>query len=389
MTKNGSGALDALLEEEDLNKPAVEDAGAAPKPPMPKTKAEVNKLNSDQLDMLVEAHGLAGQLQGSGPWFDLSTEEKRKVLSGHLGFTGGKKKTVAAITTAEDAATATAVGGAIITQEEVKAVIGTPVAPKDPLAAVASEIESLEDQDAIEAEITLLIKNEGMNEFRLGGLLLKLLEEGKFSGSAANFSDYVLEKWGLEYRSARNRIELYTGVLKSGVPWDTISHLGWTKVKALLPILTPENAAEWVAKAKEYNKETLKQAVKDALAGGTTTGSAPTQVNTLKTINFNVGPDQEELIKEALSDAMAKAKTEHKGVALELICTEYLGGYIKKAAEGAAPAMDPAKVYDPKTVFQHFLKLGNGDRAAALSLLFTDAFDEVFPNVEISMKVKG
>ncbi len=172
-------------------------------------------------------------------------------------------------------------------------------------------------------------------------------------------------------------------------------------------MLTPENADEWVAKAKQYNNDTLQAAVKAALAGdgNVNPNDAKLEQSKLKTLTFGVGPDQEELIKEAVEHAMQVGQTEHKGVALELICTEYLGNTSgmttkPKKADKLVPGTMTLEQHNiqlqsaitdamqPKAIFQYFLAAAKGDIPTAMGLLFGDAFDEVFDSkVTLDMNI--
>lgn len=406
-------AVEALLDSAGPA-PAVTTAEDEFKPPLPKTKGEVGKLSSEQMDTLVEVHGLAMP----GEWHEASAAEKHKLMNVALGFVASKKGKGAAPSGNVVAPAAPAAEGETLPWEDQGPVDLTPkhgqgkaveikkgkvVAPAeelDPIAKTAQDIEQLTKQDDVEAEISAHLKSEGLNDFRLGGLLLRLLEIGTFGDNTA-FKDYISGKWGLKYRKARYLIELYTGLLKAGVPWDTVAGIGWSKVITLLPVLTAENATEWVDKAVAYNNDTLQAAVQASLSSGEAVPQAATmEASKLKTLTFNVGPDQEDLIKEAVEDAMKKGQTEHKGVALELICTEYLGNnsgmkakkpegdYVTVASHQQTLKTVVAEVLKPKSIFTHFLEQAGGDKAAALGALFGPEFDEVFPGAYVEIEFK-
>ena len=137
--------------------------------------------------------------------------------------------------------------------------------------------------------------------------------------------------------------------------------------------------------------------------GGSNPNDEKLEASKMKTLTFGVGPDQEELIKEAVEHAMQVGQTEHKGVALELICTEYLGnttsktsapkkaavpdGYVTTKSHQQTIATVLAEAYQPQNVFQHFLKQANGDIPTAMGLLFGDDFDAVFPGVSVQIDI--
>ena len=58
---------------------------------------------------------------------------------------------------------------------------------------------------------------------------------------------------GSQGRKARYLISIYDNLVTKMIPWEKVSHLGWTKLKDLAPVLTPENVDEWVAKAEKLH----------------------------------------------------------------------------------------------------------------------------------------
>lgn len=191
---NAKSAVEALLDGVTPPAPA-----AAPvddfKPPLPKTKGEVGKLSTEQLDMLVEAHGLTVP----GDWHDASTAEKHKILNVVLGFVAakGSKKAkpvnllenvavaangevvadpdpanVALLEGDEDAAVEAA--GQQMAEAGLNQLMSKPAVadldPNDQLVIAAQQIESLKTQDAIEEALKSRLSSTGLDRFYLGGL---------------------------------------------------------------------------------------------------------------------------------------------------------------------------------------------------------------------------
>lgn len=215
---------------------------------------------------------------------------------------------------------------------------------------ISQEIEGLDDQKTLEARIQELLEGEGLSDFRLGGLFARLQDIGDF-GDAANFAEYVFARFGIKYRKARYLIEIYTGLLNAGVAWEKVKEVGWTKLKTIVSILTPDNVDEWVAKALAMNTISLEQAVKDykaAQAGDEGSGSEPS--SDMKTKTFKLAPDQLETVDDAIQKAKDQSGTDSPSAALEFMSMDFLGS----AKEPVAPLKNKIKELEAQ------LKSGGG-----------------------------
>jgi len=190
---------------------------------------------------------------------------------------------------------------------------------------IAHEVESLTKTKALNLAENLA-ENIEVNYFKLGGVLAKINENSWFEGFNA-FDDFVYERYGFAGRKARYLISIYDNLVTKQIPWDKVSHLGWTKLKDLAPHLTLENVDEWVAKAEKATVVEL-QAMLKATKGDE--GEEKTQKTTddVVKMTFKLKPDQAEAVTQALAKAKAELQTEYDTVALENICAGYLGGTI-------------------------------------------------------------
>lgn len=305
---DGDGAVMAAPETEE----ATDDADATEAEPeatgvaIPTSKTEVHALKMAELPAVHEA--LGSPVEG---FAELDLKGKKQALLDHLFPKGGKAKV--------------SIGGS------------------DQLATIAKEIEDLKTRGEVEDKLGEIAQVEGENFFRKGGLLVKLSEIGDF-GEHKNFQDYVKAN-GIapDYRTARYWMSIYTGLLEAGIPYSEVQGVGWTKIVVLIPVLTKENVAEWVAKAKAMNVATL-QATVDAATAQDTSGSASTAAPSgdIKSMVFKLHKDQTDTINDAIAKAKKNASTESKEVALDLICVEYLGvaSSKKQAPAEAAPAKE-------------------------------------------------
>jgi len=256
------------------------------------TAALIKKMSMEELNAVVDYHNFAAT-----PWLGETAAAKRKALISFLNL--GPKASPAL---------------------------------NDPLMKASNEIENLEEQADIESRIDTLLNTEGMNDFVLGGLLQKLSEKGEF-GDQRSFRDHVEARFEkLKFRKARYLMQLYNGLIQAGVGWGEVSDIGWTKLIELLPVLTAENVAEWVEKAKNLTVASLREAVKAALkAEQSGESTMPVDAEQLKNKSFKLYPQQYEVVEDALNDAMEKGQTKVPSAALEYICLDYL------ASAGKAP----------------------------------------------------
>lgn len=185
--------------------------------------------------------------------------------------------------------------------------------------------------------------------------MLKLISENSWFESYVDFHQFVFDKYGMQARKAYYLIAIYTDLVTKQIAWEKVKHLGWTKLKELAPILTPENTDEWVAKAEKLTVMELIAALKAGTSPSDITGKTSDDVTTLK---FKLKPDQLEIVQAAVAKAKGEIGTEYDNVAIENICAGYVGGVIT----------------DHQTDLKGVMK-GAGWEAVLT------AFDELFPDV--------
>jgi hypothetical protein len=223
-----------------------------------------------------------------------------------------------------------AVAGALVegTVEKVKAKTKKAAAPviTDEIVATAHTVENL-DKDHAFSMARELIEQEGKNDFVLGGILSRIQEAGFWENQGyESFRKFVEDDLSMGYRKAVYLIGIYNGLVESGVPWDAVKELGWTKLKELSGILTIDNVIDWVAKAKDMTVLQLQEAIK-ASKGIVTddgTGEITGEVQNLSTVTFKVHEDQKAIVLEAIEKAKGDIKSEFPAVAMTHICTSYL-----------------------------------------------------------------
>lgn len=199
----------------------------------------------------------------------------------------------------------------------------------DMIEKVANEVENLQEAKAMKM-VPALLDGIDHDYFKLGGVLAVIQVHGWFMNSGhETFRAYVENECGIAYRKAMYLIQIYNGLVASGVKWSQVKHLGWTKLKELSSILTPENVEEWVAIAEGMTVIQLQEYIKQAAAASSQKAddhpddSTQTKVTT-KT--FKLHEDQKETVNEALAKCKNEMGTDADSVALEHICLDYLAG---------------------------------------------------------------
>lgn len=226
---------------------------------------------------------------------------------------------------------------------------------------VAAEIEGLGKVKALHQADKLALEIE-TNYFKFGGLLKLIAKEQWFEGYPT-FDAFVLEKFGFAKRKADYLIAIYTALVDKQIPWEKVGHLGWTKLKDLAPVLTPENVDEWVGKAEKLTVMELMALLKAPAGAGS--GETTTTTTDIVKVKFALHADQAEQVNLALAKAKGEMSTDHDNVALSAICTGYL-------ANSSSVASPPVVALD-----EMFANLGYEK--------VLEVFEKVFPQVNLEV----
>ena len=80
-----------------------------------------------------------------------------------------------------------------------------------------------------------LAENIEVNYFKMGGVLKLINDNSWFEGGSTTSMISCTEKYGFQGRKARYLIAIYDNLVTKKIPWEKVSHLGWTKLKDLAP----------------------------------------------------------------------------------------------------------------------------------------------------------
>ena len=194
----------------------------------------------------------------------------------------------------------------------------------DVLQDMVHEIENLKEGEAL-AAIGQLTEQTEMTFFRLGGIL-SLVQSNQWYTPYATFRAFVEQEHGIGYHKATYFIQIYNCLVESGVPWDKVKTVGWTKLKEIAKVINNDNVDDWVKLASSQNTITLIDTVKKHLAQGAPTAIEDQTSKTVTTKTFKVHEEQKLVIEAAINKAKEATGTQVDTAALEFICLDYMGG---------------------------------------------------------------
>lgn len=240
----------------------------------------------------------------------------------------------------------------------------------DEIVVIAKEIETVKEDKAFKL-IASLMEDSDRNQFRIGGLLSRVQAEGWFQDKGfETFKDFVEASYGMKYRKAMYLIEIYNSLVAAQIPWEKVSHLGWTKLVEVIKHLTLENVDEWLAEIDGLTVDQIKALVTSktkGVAAGLAGTTAKEEAQKTTSMTFKLHEDQKATVREALDKCKHETGTEFDNVALEHICLEFLGG------ESAVKAIPTLK---------ELMETKSAEEVLTL-------FGEIFPDVAIEATIPG
>jgi DNA-directed RNA polymerase beta' subunit len=201
-----------------------------------------------------------------------------------------------------------------------------PVAATDLIVASSNEVENLTKPQALKLAPEL-IEAEGINDFKLGGVLQKIQEEKWWEGDDfESFKDYIETGLGLPYRKCMYLVNIYEKLVAAGIKWSDVKTIGWSKLRFIIDLIDKDNVAEWVKRADTMNSLEIQEYVKGLKTGKKSTDGDEENTTKISSMVFKVHPDQKEMIREALDKKKEETGTEYDAVALETIALGYIEG---------------------------------------------------------------
>ena len=123
---------------------------------------------------------------------------------------------------------------------------------------------------------------------------------------------------------ARALIQIYNAIVESGIAWAQVQDIGWTKLRAIAPVLDKESAHHWIGVASNHSKKKIIELVKQHLtaSGGAVAGSS----TATRVRSFKLHEDQAENVNAAIEKMKKSSTTTDDSAALAAICLDYVGG---------------------------------------------------------------
>lgn len=196
---------------------------------------------------------------------------------------------------------------------------------------VVRDIEQILTEEQAVTAVTDICDEGELAMFRLGGVLVRMKEQGWYGDGASDFYAFVENLSGLGKRDVQYRMKVYKDLCDLNIPWDKVDGLGWTKLRLISPILNEENVDRVIADVKDLSTRETEQYVQNIKPGSEKDDDGDTGHTVI--LKFKIAKDQEGRIRSALKKAMKDGKTDSEALALEYIAADFLAG-------GTVPAPD-------------------------------------------------
>jgi hypothetical protein len=197
-----------------------------------------------------------------------------------------------------------------------------PISACDPINLLAGEIETLSKESTIE-RIGVAQENMEQSYFVLGAMLSKVRANHWFE-PYKSLDEFVECEFGMERRKARYFIAIYEKLRDLSLTAETFRGVGWTKLRALVRVLTEDNVEHWADLARKNSKSELEKLVQAEVAKSGNKTPTVSQATHKKVFKFH--DEQVEVIETALEKVKKQTGVEADATALELICMDFCGG---------------------------------------------------------------
>lgn len=136
----------------------------------------------------------------------------------------------------------------------------------------------------------------------------------------SNFREYC-ESEGLHYRRSKYLVSIAQVVKELDIAWEDIEGIGWTKMRALIPILEEQrDKGDWLDLAKIHSVKELEALVRDSKIGGISSSGGGGKIIS---VNLRLTPSQAEIILQALDHAKRVVETDNPEMGFEEMAYRY------------------------------------------------------------------
>lgn len=197
----------------------------------------------------------------------------------------------------------------------------------DLISDTALEMSRLSKEEAAKL-FKVLLEDIDFNYFKIGGVLYTMKLNGWYVG---DYSSYVEEVMGIRAAKSYYLTSIYENLVKSGLQWDEVKHIGWSKMRVIAKFLsesTRDEQTEWLHKA-EYMTHVQLQANVKALREGEGYTEAEETSSKIKTITLKLYEDQLPTAEAAIKKAKEDLDTESDIQAIDMIMQSYISDSFK------------------------------------------------------------
>jgi len=133
-----------------------------------------------------------------------------------------------------------------------------------------------------------------------------------------NFNDFCEIELGISARSGRYYVAIGNAIKNSGLSWEDVDGIGWTKLRTIASLMNKKNAKRLIDLCGARSVSELTEYVKAQKAD-----SADVSPSTVSRMAFSLEEDQAEVVHEALALAKRVIESDNSSLALEHICFEW------------------------------------------------------------------
>lgn len=190
-----------------------------------------------------------------------------------------------------------------------------------PLDDLRQSVENLAETEAL-SRVAALRERAEQTYFELGAILSLIRRKGWFA-EYGSFKKYVQREFGKGgYRSALHFLQIYEAAAEIGLSHASFKHLGWTVMRLLVPILTKDNAADWIALAGRKSRRELEELI--AVQAALTKAGPPDPPKLAHARKLGFSPKHRPLVDKALGRAKNQSGREDELDQLAYICELYV-----------------------------------------------------------------
>lgn len=190
--------------------------------------------------------------------------------------------------------------------------------------------KTVEKKDDVHSRLQEAFNREQESKFDIAILVHEALtereENGKFAHENhgyAEFKDYMLKEFALEYRNTMYYNQIGEVITKTGLDKSKVAEAGWSKFKEISKLFYSGMTATDIDKVLKATSKLTVSAVRDFVESQRSSVEGGER-QTKSKMMFSFINDQIANIKDALNKAMETFGFDNESLALEAICVEWM-----------------------------------------------------------------